>query len=552
MATHAIPMVELTVQVDLFSSFYEKLFSNHQDKSNLLNYLDRLKNYLYQNPSNLERGLDFISDLECEIIPAAAVLPSNGGYRRESDLLQTRVQQYQPELLPNQKSHFEGKAPTLPHFDCSNVSNHKQVTIYKIFEFHTYKIFSNADDIFNLIHSSFSHIKEVQKDGNTFFRIFGIRYIESLLAEGNEKTLQRILSQVYNRTGGMQTMYLTDDITLKEEHRFKFCGYVKQILQALASGGNHYQTSQNLFLAMVNGDQEFLTAILGWCRTSFINFLEEEGNFGIIKKIDSSFDSWKIRNLAHSIKTNMEEPSVILVKLASHIFERKIRLILVNENQIFDDVFSFNSKPTLPSTNINILCLSNTFTVYYALYEAVDVFWDDKEIPSTVSFKKLPVGKTEMGSRHQTPLTRDQSDLDYPRVYVNNSNTGNTAGATQTLMPSQSQKNLVLKQQNTPKTPNPRAIKTFITENNQHMESEMNRSSHIEKENRGMSPGPGELDGMRAPPNLLNVNQGHLNKSNKRSLSSQQPLDEEKNVLKVGNESFTFGSEPVIYRVIFF
>ena len=56
--------VEITVLVELFSTFFEKSTSSHSQKDILLKYLNQFKNFLYKNSNSLENGFKFLEEMK--------------------------------------------------------------------------------------------------------------------------------------------------------------------------------------------------------------------------------------------------------------------------------------------------------------------------------------------------------------------------------------------------------------------------------------------------------------------------------------------------------
>ena len=59
--------VEITVLVELFSTFFEKSTNAHSHKDILLKYLNQFKNFLYKNSSNLENGFAFLEEMKSNV-----------------------------------------------------------------------------------------------------------------------------------------------------------------------------------------------------------------------------------------------------------------------------------------------------------------------------------------------------------------------------------------------------------------------------------------------------------------------------------------------------
>lgn len=52
--------IEVTVLVELFSTFFEKITLQHPEKEILMKDLSKFKSSIYQNQNNLQRVGDFI------------------------------------------------------------------------------------------------------------------------------------------------------------------------------------------------------------------------------------------------------------------------------------------------------------------------------------------------------------------------------------------------------------------------------------------------------------------------------------------------------------
>jgi hypothetical protein len=52
--------VEITVLVELFSTFFEKITLTHPDKDSLMKHLSKFKSFLYSNQENLEKGYEYL------------------------------------------------------------------------------------------------------------------------------------------------------------------------------------------------------------------------------------------------------------------------------------------------------------------------------------------------------------------------------------------------------------------------------------------------------------------------------------------------------------
>jgi len=53
--------VEITVLVELFSTFFEKITTAHPEKEVLMKNLGKFKSFLYGNQQSLEKGHDFLA-----------------------------------------------------------------------------------------------------------------------------------------------------------------------------------------------------------------------------------------------------------------------------------------------------------------------------------------------------------------------------------------------------------------------------------------------------------------------------------------------------------
>ena len=284
---------EINFQLELFSTFFEKLTSKDVKKQKFQNYLNIFKSSIYSNKENLPRAYDVLNTINTEVNKDFSVIKTTN--------------------LEQKKSYNEEYSLT-PHFMIKQTKSEDFLKNLQIFSKNTN---------FKEIVLNFEEIREIQPDGNTFFRQFGLKFFESLIVEKNTKKLFEIYSLVFNKQISLRNSSFNDDENSKEDSRKKFCNYLNDIIISLKKEEN-INEALGLFEKFIQGDLKFYNWILSLVKEILIFSIKNKliNNYdSIFKELNSNPDEiiLKIRSL-------IQEPNYSIIKLVSASFQRKIHV----------------------------------------------------------------------------------------------------------------------------------------------------------------------------------------------------------------------------------
>ncbi|KAL4508177.1 hypothetical protein ABPG72_021550 [Tetrahymena utriculariae] len=408
--------VEITVLVELFSTFFEKITFVHPDKEILIKNLSKFKNFLYGNQQNLEKGYEFLQSMKeqyqqylIENQSTASASNQNGANLTSNNQLtnqgstQQSFQQYQQQYNAQQRSQQEQQRQQIQQTTSSyqNPSIAAQNNTVKTFKFDLSSLNENAN-LFKiqsiqdfsgvrgeeinpkiaLSGSSFNYIREFVSEVNAFYRCIGFRYIEQLIKNQNLAKLQDILKSVQGKKIVLEQYYreqatiendAEENIARQQNNdylRNTFCGYLEYIIESLKKDKSSAELQEVLY-KVVNGDSAFDTALISFIKEQSVRFIQESEP----KYIEFLLSSKELKNVKELIQhiRSQDEPLEITIKIVALALEILINIYTIENNNVLTKKdYKFNSLPESSSITLDLLKIKQPYIIYYLIYNQLE------------------------------------------------------------------------------------------------------------------------------------------------------------------------------------
>ncbi|KRX01644.1 hypothetical protein PPERSA_03728 [Pseudocohnilembus persalinus] len=400
--------VETTAIVELFSTFFDKITSQHPEKDEMMKDLQQLKGQIYQNQNDLDKVQGFLQNLKesKNSLNKNQNKFSNGNIKTESDK-NSRNSNYSQNFNQNQNQinitdNFGNQGFTFNR----NFLKQNRNKVFKIGEFVDYKYQnqSNKEQIKEqLIKKGVKYLREFQTETLSGYRGLFFGYVENLIKGDQKEKVFEIINDVKNGRIQMKKSgfnennnnYLTKNQDIERNISDKFVGYMQFIFDQMSriqqqrkseyNNINNIQnqrqslTIQNLvddFYQMVNCDAEFDKGGVIYLKEILIKCINKSQNNG-----------YQRQNLECLLSENQDINEEIL-QLASQTLQMNVFL----HNQIGkSEFFQYQNQQSLQKqlqlqqnqiqriNQIHLMKSSNgIYQTFYLVY--MDEKWDNQQI----------------------------------------------------------------------------------------------------------------------------------------------------------------------------